>query len=227
MERWTALCQKAGIHLLEDCAQAHGAQWNGRLAGNFGAWGAFSFYPTKNLGAKGDAGALVTNSEEIAKRVRCLRNYGESARDEFPEAGVNSRLDEVQAALLSVRLTWLERLNLRRQEIAKRYQEGITNPGVELLSAPIAVENHVYHLFTVRCAKRDRLATALKERGIETLVRYPIPAHQQNCCRNIRCDPRGLPNTEKHAAQCLSVPCHPQLDDEEVAAVINAIIKFR
>jgi dTDP-4-amino-4,6-dideoxygalactose transaminase len=227
MERWAALCKSAKIHLLEDCAQAHGAAWNGRRAGIFGAWGAFSFYPTKNLGAKGDGGALVTNSERIADRIRTLRNYGESKRRyEHVEAGLNSRLDELQAAILSARLSWLERFNARRQQIAAKYFAEIKNPRIQLLSAASSAENHVYHLFVVRCAERDRMRQALNERGIQSLIHYPIPAHRQGCCRTARCDPHGLPNAESHAEQCLSLPCHPQLSDDDVVKIIAAVNQF-
>jgi dTDP-4-amino-4,6-dideoxygalactose transaminase len=226
MEHWRSFCETAKIHLLEDCAQAHGAVWKGQHAGGFGVWGAFSFYPTKNLGAKGDAGGITTNSEEIAVRVKSLRNYGSTKRYEHAEAGLNSRLDELQAAILSVRLNRLERFNARRLEIAKKYLAGITNPQIQLLAAPIAAENHIYHLFVVRCAARDRLAGFLKEHGIETLIHYPVPAHRQGCCKNIRCDPHGLRNAESHAEQCLSIPCQPQLRDDEVEAVIGTLNQF-
>ena len=226
MERWMAFCKSAKIHLLEDCAQAHGAVWDGRHAGAFGTWGIFSFYPTKNLGAKGDAGAVVTNSEEIATRVKALRNCGTSKRYEHPETGLNSRLDELQAAILSTRLHWLEKFNARRQEIAKKYFAEIKNPRISLLSAPEQHQSHVYHLFVVRCAERNRLASFLKKQEIETLIHYPIPAHRQGCCKSVRCDPRGLPNAESHAEQCLSLPCHPQLRDDEVEKIIATINQF-
>jgi dTDP-4-amino-4,6-dideoxygalactose transaminase len=226
MSDWTTFCQAAKIHLLEDCAQAHGAAWGGQRAGVFGTWSAFSFYPTKNLGAKGDAGALVTNSEEIATRVKTLRNYGATRRYEHPEAGLNSRLDELQAAILLTRLNWLDRFNARRREIARKYVAEIKNPRIRLLSPPVSAENHAYHLFAVRCAERNRLANFLKENGIETLIHYPIPAHHQGCCKGVRCDPRGLPNAESHAEQCLSLPCHPQLRDDDVARVVSTINQF-
>jgi dTDP-4-amino-4,6-dideoxygalactose transaminase len=226
LETWASFCEKKKIPLLEDCAQAHGARSNSKHAGTFGTWGAFSFYPTKNLGAKGDAGAIVTSSEKIAARVKSLRNLGTTKRYEHSEPGFNSRLDELQAAILSTRLPWLERFNARRREIAKRYFTEITSPRIQLLSPPIASENHVYHLFVVRCAERDRLAHFLKEREIETLIHYPIPVHRQECCRDVRRDPRGLTNAETHATQCLSVPCHPQLRDEDVTAIIAAVNQF-
>src|SRR5213593_2328809 len=156
VERWAALCEKAKIYLLEDCAHAHGAAWKGQHAGGFGMWGAFSFYPTKNLGAKGDAGALITNSEEIDARAKSLRNYGTTKRYEHPEVGLNSRLDELQAAILSTRLNLLRPFNTRRQEIAEKYFAEVKNSRLQLLSVPIAAENHVYHLFLVRCAERNR-----------------------------------------------------------------------
>lgn len=226
MERWTALCAKASVQLLEDCAQSHGALWNGQHAGVFGEWGAFSFYPTKNLGAKGDAGALVTGSENIASRAQRLRNCGAAERYEHIETGLNSRLDEIQAAILSTRLNWLNRFNERRQEIAQKYFATIDNPRVELLSPPVTEQSHVYHLFVVRCDERDRFAQFLKERQTETLIHYPIPAHRQVCCKGVRCDPRGLPNAESHAERCLSIPCHPQLNDDDVMKVATAINQF-
>ena len=227
MERWITFCKDAKIHLLEDSAQAHGAVWNGQHAGAFGTWGVFSFYPTKNLGAKGDAGALITNSEKIAARVKTLRNCGTAKRYEHPEVGLNSRLDELQAAILSTRLNWLERFNRRRQDIARKYLAKIDNARVELLSPPNAEQSHVYHLFVVRCAERDRLAHFLSQHGIETLIHYPVPAHRQPCCQNVRCDPRGLPSAESHAEQCLSLPCHPQLHDDDVAKIIATINQFK
>jgi dTDP-4-amino-4,6-dideoxygalactose transaminase len=226
MEDWMAFCRKAKIHLLEDCAQAHGANWNGIYGGGFATWGAYSFYPTKNLGARGDAGAVVIHSEEIAMRVKKLRNYGMDKQYEHPEAGLNSRLDELQAAVLSVRVNWLQRFNARRQEIARKYLAEIRNPRIELLAAPAEEQAHVYYLFVVRCRERNRLAQFLTEREIETSVHYPIPAHLQGCCQNLRCDPHGLPNVESHAMTCLSIPCHPQLRDNEVSTVITAINPF-
>jgi len=223
IDHWIALCSKAKIDLLEDCAHAHGVVWNGRHAGVFGQWGAFSFYPTKNLGAKGDAGALVTNSEEIASRVRRLRNYGGTNRYEHPEVGLNSRLDEMQAAILSARLNWLERFNARRQEIARRYLAGIKNPRVAL---PVQSASHVYHLFVVRCPDRDRLAKFLNKNGVEALIHYPIAAHQQGCCQSVRCDPRGLSNAEIYSKQCLSLPCHPQLSDDDVSKIVDVTNQF-
>jgi len=226
MENWIALCERTKIHLLEDAAQAHGASRMGKRAGAFGEWAAFSFYPTKNLGAKGDAGALVMNSAALAERVTTLRNYGSRDRYEHTETGMNSRLDELQACILRARLPYLKPFNVRRQEIAARYRAEINNPQIELLSPPDDAAGHVYHLFVIHCRERDRLSNFLKERGIETLIHYPIPAHRQEGCRDIRIDPEGLPNAERHAAHCLSIPCHPQLRDEQVTAILAALNDF-
>lgn len=226
MDRWVELCSRHRIVLLEDCAQAHLAEWNGRVAGNFGRVGAYSFYPTKNLGALGDGGALVSNDAALMERASVLRNYGQSERYKHPELGLNSRLDELQAALLLVRLEWLDRFTRRRREIATSYQAGLDNPLVQLLQPPENPENHVYHLFVVTCDQRDRLSTFLGERGVATLIHYPMPVHHQLPCRNIHRDPHGLSAAELHAKQCLSIPCHPQMSDADVAHVIVAVNDF-
>jgi dTDP-4-amino-4,6-dideoxygalactose transaminase len=226
MNRWIELCRGADVHLLEDCAQAHGAACDGRPAGSFGTWGTFSYYPTKNLGARGDAGALVTNSQRIADRVKALRNCGASNRSAVPEPALNSRLDELQAAILSVRLNWLQRFNSRRQEVARTYLAEIRNRRVELLPAPANFENHVYHLFVIRCAERDRLAEFLNGKGVQTLTHYAIPAHRHGLRDILKYAPAELANADLHADQCLSIPCHPQLLDDEVLQVIDAINQF-
>lgn len=227
MERWQALCEQRGIALLEDCAQSHLAKWNGKTAGDFGRFGAYSFYPTKNLGALGDAGALVSSDEVLAQRAAVLRNYGQSVRYHHTELGLNSRLDELQAALLRVRLDYLDGYTARRRQIAALYRERIANPQVRLLAAPAQAESHVYHLFVVTCAERDRLAQYLKSGGVETYVHYPVPVHRQPPCRELRCDPDGLAAAERHAASCLSIPCHPQMSDADVSTVIDAINAFK
>ena len=226
MDRWRELCRVKGLHLLEDCAQSHGAIWKGWMAGTFGVFSAFSFYPTKNLGAKGDAGALTTGSAALAEKARTLRNYGTRTRYEHPEVGLNSRLDEMQAAILRVRLDWLDRFNDRRRAVANRYYAEIRNPRIRSMAAPAASESHVHHLFVARCAERDRLARTLRDNGIETLVHYPIAAHRQESLTGIRCDPRGLPHAERHADECLSIPCHPQLTDDDVSAVVACLNAF-
>jgi dTDP-4-amino-4,6-dideoxygalactose transaminase len=227
LQSWRDLCDGVGIHLIEDCAQSHLAAWNGMCAGAAGVVGAFSFYPTKNLGAVGDAGALTTGSAGIAEKARQLRNYGQSDRYHHPELGLNSRLDEVQAAILRVRLGVLEEFTKRKKAIARAYRAGIDNPRIRLLAPPAQDSSHVYHLFVLCCEQRDRLAEHLRATGIESLIHYPIPIHLQPPCTSLRRDPMGLKVAERHAATCLSIPCHPQLTDAEVASVIRALNEFR
>jgi dTDP-4-amino-4,6-dideoxygalactose transaminase len=227
MERWTALCGRHGIALLEDCAQSHMARWSGRVGGSFGRFGAYSFYPTKNLGGLGDGGAIVMDDGALAQRAAVLRNYGQSVRYHHPELGLNSRLDELQAALLLVRLEWLEGFTERRRQIAAAYHAGIVNSSVQLLAAPSQVQSHVYHLFVVLCEQRDRLVQHLKAQGVETLVHYPVPVHFQAPCKDMRRDSHGLGIAERHAAQCLSIPCHPQMSDSNATQVIDAINAFK
>ena len=227
MDRWDELQREAGISLIEDCAQSHLARWDGRAAGTFGKAGAYSFYPTKNLGAIGDGGALVTTSALLAQRVARLRNYGQSERYVHTELGMNSRLDEIQAALLSVRLDWLERFTLRRRAIAQRYQHGIRNPRVRLLSEPTQSTAHVHHLYVVLSERRGELARHLANSGVQTLIHYPVPVHHQSPCQGLKCDPEGLHQAERHAAECLSIPCHPQLSDADVDHILEAIASFR
>lgn len=226
MDAWSAFCDGHGIALVEDCAQAHLATWRGKVAGSFGAAGAYSFYPTKNLGAPGDAGALVTNDERIAERAGRLRNYGQSVRYHHPELGMNSRLDEIHAAMLSERLKWLPEFTERRQQIARAYMDGIDTPSIRKLALPEEPSAHVYHLFVVACDRRDALQAHLQEHRVQSLIHYPVPMHRQEPCRNVVCDPQGLRNSECHAATCLSLPCHPQMTDDDVNAVIAAVKSF-
>lgn len=224
---WVDWCKQRDIALVEDCAQAHLASRNGTVAGAFGAAGAYSFYPTKNLGAVGDGGMLVTRDEALARRAGVLRNYGQDVRYHHPELGLNSRLDEIQAAILSARLRWLVEFTQRRREIASAYRVGIVHPDVRLLAAPEAESAHVYHLFVVNCEARDALQAHLQAHDIQTLIHYPIPIHQQPPCLEMRRDPQGLDHSEYHAAHCLSLPCHPQMSDADMAAVIAAVNAFK
>jgi dTDP-4-amino-4,6-dideoxygalactose transaminase len=227
MDLWTAFCSAHGLLLLEDCAQAHLSGWKGARAGTFGAFGGYSFYPTKNLGALGDGGMLITKDAALADMARRLRNYGQTERYHHPEVGLNSRLDELQAALLSERLAWLDAFTTRRMEIADAYHAGLRNPLVSPLARPARPEAHVHHLFVIRCERRDALAGFLKERGVQSLAHYPIPVHAQKPCLGLARDPRGLPVSEAHARQCLSIPCHPQMGDRDVETVIAAVNAFR
>jgi len=227
MVQWETFCKKHGLLLLEDCAQAHLAEWSGRIAGSFGKFGAYSFYPTKNLGAIGDAGALVTNDTELSIRAKRLRNYGQSERYHHPELGMNSRLDEIHAAILTERLAWLDSFTQTRRNIADAYHLRISNPKVNLLARPEQPNSHVYHLFVVTSEERDRLASYLTVAEIGNHSHYPIPVHRQVPCLNTKTDPAGLPNSEQHAKECLSIPCHPQMTQTQIKNVIEVINAFR
>ena len=227
MDAWMQFCESRNIYLIEDCAQAHLATWRGRVAGSFGKAGAYSFYPTKNLGAIGDAGILVTCDDALADRASRLRNYGQSVRYHHPEIGMNSRLDEIQAAMLQVRLKWIPEFTQRRQAIAAQYLLGIDNERICQLAEPKEAAAHVYHLYVVACKQRDALQQHLEGCGVQTHCHYPVPIHNQESCKGIRRDPQGLAASEQHAKTCLSLPCHPQMSDGDVNAVVDAVNKFR
>jgi dTDP-4-amino-4,6-dideoxygalactose transaminase len=224
---WAAFCHAHGVHLLEDCAQSHDAEVDGRRGGSWGSFGAYSFYPTKNLGAAGDAGALVTNDSELAALAGSLRNYGQANRYEHPLVGLNSRLDEVQAAILRVRLPRLSGWTARRREIAEAYRRHLDNPAVTLLAPPESPESHVHHLFVILTGNRDRLVAHLAEQGVQSLIHYPIPAHHQVPLEGVARDPAGLPAAETHSRTCLSLPCAPHLTDADVDRVVAAVNGFR
>jgi dTDP-4-amino-4,6-dideoxygalactose transaminase len=226
LETLADFCTERGLELIEDCAQAHGAKWNGRPVGGYGRVAGWSFYPTKNLGTMGDGGALTTNSVDLAEAAAKLRNYGQSVRYEHPVIGMNSRLDEVHAAILRERLIHLPAWTERRRIIARRYEAGISNPLVEVLPLPAEPERHVHHLCVVTSPHRAELSATLSESGIESLIHYPIPIHRQASCRGMRTDPNGLPQAEAHAATCLSIPCNPFLSEDEVTRVIAALNNF-
>lgn len=221
------ICNTHSISLIEDCAQAHGARSNAGPAGSFGRFAAWSFYPTKNLGAIGDGGALTSADPEIIKVAKSLRNYGQSVRYQHPLLGMNSRLDEVQAAILKVRLQYLNKWTELRRLIASRYTQEINNPQVKVLALPENRNEHVHHLFVVTHPDRDKLQAHLKTNGIETLIHYPIPIHHQEPCKNIQMDPQGLKRAEQHALQCLSLPCHPGLTERDVERVISVVNGFK
>jgi dTDP-4-amino-4,6-dideoxygalactose transaminase len=227
MDSWLELCERRNIHLIEDCAQSHLAAWQGYVAGSFGKAGAYSFYPTKNLGALGDGGMLVTKDAMLAERASRLRNYGQSVRYHHPEVGMNSRLDEIHAAMLQVRLKWLPEFTLRRQEIAQQYMQGIQHALVRKLAVPQEAAAHVYHLYVIVCQQRDALQKHLESCGVQSHCHYPVPVHHQESCKDIRRDPEGLAVSERHAKTCLSLPCHPQISDEDVDVVIDAVNQFK
>lgn len=226
LDQWVNFCTSNNISLIEDCAQSHLASLSGKRGGSFGIAGAFSFYPTKNLGTLGDGGMLVTDDAKLSENARSLRNYGQTIRYSHPYLGMNSRLDEIHAAILLERLGWLETFTARRRAIAKSYYENINNPLISLMGKPQEELAHVYHLFVVNCLQRDQLQQHLQSNGVQSYIHYPIPIHLQESCLKIARDPQGLTNSEIHAQRCLSLPCHPQMSDEDVVSVIAAVNSF-
>ena len=220
IETITAICRPLGIPVIEDCAQAHGATRNGRAAGSFGIAGCFSFYPTKNLGALGDGGAVTTSDAAIAERLRELRQYGWDKKYQVSRAGGrNSRLDELQAAFLLAKLPHLDQWNEARREIARRYSEEITNPRVKF-PRDFGADN-VAHLLVVRCEDRDGFRQHLEAHGIASDIHYPIPDHQQPAYA----DPNaaGLQETELLTTEIVTIPCFGEMEEEEVSRVIAAV----
>ena len=225
MDTICRIAKERNLYLLEDCAQSHGATFDGKMTGTFGNAGCFSFYPTKNLGAFGDAGAVVTDDEELAKKLRMLRNYGSQKKYHNEIEGVNSRLDEMQAALLRVKLSHLDELIEERQSIAKRYLERIKNPAL-ILPSTRDKANHVYHQFVIRTKERDRFQAYLKENGIDTVIHYPIPPHLSECYRRLGYSTGDFPISEGYAEEVLSLPMFNGMMDEEVDYVIEICNKF-
>jgi dTDP-4-amino-4,6-dideoxygalactose transaminase len=216
-----AVTDRAGVPIIEDCAQAHGAALSGRKAGSWSALGCFSFYPTKNLGGLGDGGAVTTNDSALAERVKSLRQYGWSTRYKCAEYGRNSRLDEMQAAILRAKLPHLDGWNARRREIAKIYSCALAEQSV---ACPQEFgEDYVAHLYLIRSERRDELRASLKARGIATDVHYPIPDHRQEAARGTAAARTTLPVTERLAQEILTLPCFAELREDEIAAVAAAL----
>lgn len=209
------------LKVIEDSAQAHGAKFAGRKCGNLGDASGFSFYPGKNLGCLGDGGCMTTNDDELAVKLRALRNYGSDVKYHFPYRGTNSRLDELQAALLRVKLPRLDDDNEIRRQIAERYVKEIVNPAIILPKLPANREGCVWHVFTVRCRERDRFQQYLTDNGIQTVIHYPIPPHQQPAYTEWH--GLNLPITEQIHHEIISLPISPVMTDNEVAEVINTI----
>lgn len=214
-------CKHNNIYLLEDCAQAHGAQVNGKYVGSFGNVATFSFYPTKNLGALGDAGAIATNDEELSQKIRLLSQYGWSSKYKVAvEGGRNSRLDEIQAAILCELLPFLEEMNNRRREIAKIYSEGIQNPLVKV--STFRDKDYVAHLYIIRCKYRDELSDYLGKFKIGTEIHYPIPDHRQPLF-NKQFTALKLKNTEELSQEILTLPCYPEMNNRDIEYIIAKI----
>lgn len=225
VEEIVAAAHDAGVVVIEDCAQSHGARRGGCHAGAFGDVGCFSFYPTKNLGALGDGGALVTRDAALAIRARQLRQYGWGRKYHCEHyGGRNSRLDEIQAAMLSVKLGWLDRENQVRRDIARHYFDGIRNP--HITTQPRDGDADVVHLYVVRSPHRAELAAHLLKAGVQTDIHYPLPDHRQPLF-GARFAAVRLPATEALAGEILTLPCHPSLSEKEIAHVIAACNSFR
>ena len=214
-----------GLHLLEDCAQSHGARFGGTMTGAFGDAGCFSFYPTKNLGAFGDAGAIVTDDEELARTLRMLRNYGSEKKYHNKLVGVNSRLDELQAALLHTKLGHLDELIAERERIAAAYLDGMHNPAVKLPKTR-ANANHVWHQFVVQTEDRDGFQQYLADHGIKTVIHYPIPPHLAECYESLGHKEGDYPIAEKMAKTVLSLPMFNGMREEEVQYVIETVNRY-
>ena len=225
MEPIMEIACKHGLKVVDDCAQAHGATYKGRKIGTFGDAAGFSFYPGKNLGALGDGGAVVTDNEELAERIRVLGNYGSDYKYHHIYKGNNSRLDEMQAAFLAAKLPHLDRMNEERRRIAELYTKGIQNPKVvKPYVAPECVP--VWHIYAIRCAERNELERYLSKKGIGTNKHYPIPIHLQECCRDLQIPEGSLPVAEEISRTELSLPMYYGMTDEEVQYVIDAVNAF-
>ncbi|HEY2374043.1 MAG TPA: DegT/DnrJ/EryC1/StrS family aminotransferase [Gaiellaceae bacterium] len=221
MDAITAFAAERGLLVVEDAAQAHGASVGGRRVGTLGHAAAFSFYPTKNLGALGDGGAVVTGDTEVAERVRLLRSYGEAERYRSVLRGRNSRLDSIQAAVLSARLPLLDERNQRRRELAALYRSELEGAAVELFEED---DGNVYHLFVIRVAARDRLRELLAAEGVETLVHYPRPIHRHPVYRDLA--HAGLDRSERLSDEVLSLPLYPELEDRDVGTIAALVRRF-
>lgn len=224
MEKVWEVAKRHNLKVIEDSAQAHGAKYHGVRCGNLGDASGFSFYPGKNLGCLGDGGAVTTNDDELVAKVRAIRNYGSDYKYHHIYKGMNSRLDEIQAALLRVKLPHLDEDNARRREIAVRYIREITNPIVELPKLPKCPEGHVWHVFTVTCSDRDGLLKHLEANGIQTNIHYPTPPHLQGAYRELA--NQSFPISERMHREIASLPMSPVLTDEEVAKVVETVNGF-
>ena len=225
MDAICAIAEKHNLYIIEDCAQCHGARWNGKLTGSFGTIGCFSFYPTKPCGGLGDGGAVITSDPELAKKLKMMRNYGSARKYVNEFSGVNSRLDEVQAAVLQVSLKHLEEGNGYRRAIAERYLKEIHCDAVELPRTRPG-SDHVYHVFALLCDDRDAMQKHLAEQGVQTLCHYPIPPHLQQCYAYLGYGVGSFPISEDYANRELSLPIYNGLPMEDVTRIIEAVNSY-
>jgi dTDP-4-amino-4,6-dideoxygalactose transaminase len=225
MDSIMEIANRYGLIVVEDACQAHGAKYRNKKVGSLGSMGCFSFYPTKNLGGYGDGGMVVTNHKKYDRKLRLLRCYGERKKYQHILKGRNSRLDEIQAALLRVKLKYLDQWNEERRRIAKIYTERLSSLGVVCPSERKGAR-HVYHLYTIQTGKRDFLQAFLKKRRIETLIHYPIPIPFQKAYQELRYGRKGLPLTNQWARKILSLPFFPEINESEIEEVVNGISRF-
>ncbi len=226
MDTILEIARRHHLRVIEDAAQAHGAEYRGRRAGTMGDLACFSFYPGKNLGAYGDAGAIVTNHAELAERARLLRDHGRRSKYEHQVVGYGYRLDALQAAILGAKLPHLEAWNARRRAIADYYTEFLTNTAVVTPYVPQHI-TPIYHIYAIRHANRDELQKHLKARGIETGIHYPIPLHLQPVYENLGYKRGDFPHAEKAANEILSLPIYPELTDAQVEMIVQAVKEFK
>ena len=226
MDEILKICQKYNLRLVEDCAQSHGARFDGKMTGTFGDIGCFSFYPSKNLGCFGDGGAIITDNKELADAIRILRNYGSEKRYYNQVVGVNSRLDEIQAGFLRVRLSHLDELAQEKVEIGDRYLKELSNPYFELPKMR-EKSNHIFHQFVLRTKYRQQLIDYLDGLEIGTIIHYPIPPHLSDAYAYLGYKEGSYPITEQYAKEVLSIPMYNGMTKEELDFVINALNEFK
>lgn len=225
MDKVLDVALKYNLRVIEDCAQAHGAVYKGKLTGTFGDAGCFSFYPTKPVGALGDAGAVITNDNLLNDRIRMLRNYGSRIKYQHEILGVNSRMDEIQAAVLGVALKYVNQGNQERKEIASAYLNGICNPKIRLPKIRPEAD-HVFHVFPILCDERDRLCSFLEEHDIHTQIHYPVPCHLAECYKELGYRIGDIPTAEYYSAAELSLPIYVGMTMDEVDFVVKMINRF-
>jgi dTDP-4-amino-4,6-dideoxygalactose transaminase len=220
------IAKKHQLNVIEDCAQSHGATYKNQMTGSFGDIGCFSFYPTKNLGAVGDGGAMVTNDKDLDRKLRMMRNFGSEKKYHHEIEGINSRLDEIQAAMLSVKLKYLDEMNKERQKIASYYLSKLNNPILEIpKTAPH--NNHVYHLFVIKTSKRDELIQYLEDHNIKTQIHYPFPPYLETRYNNLGFSFSDFPKASKSANLILSLPLYIGITYVELKRIVNSINNFK